>query len=414
MGTGLGRRGIFDLPDSPALGGSMQTSPLAPRRRVWPVLVLPALLVVAAVAWSIFWFYAASHVDQKFEEWRGREAKSGRVYECADRSVAGFPFRLEVNCRNPVVTLTAQTADQTQLTARLKNILVVAQVYDPSRIIAEFTGPATVSDRGETPSFVAGWTLGRASAAGAPTPQRVSLEFDEPQIDRISGAVQTPLLRARHLELHTRLLEGSLSDKPVVETALQVTAGSLLGVHPVLVEPFDADIRTLLRGLKDFAPKPWPARFREIQAAGGRLDFTQSRVQQGDAIAVAAGSLGLTPTGHLDGELTVTMVGLDKFVAQFGLDKLLAEGGAQPGTDRIVPGVSAQDVNKVIGALDRMIPGLGNVARRNANAGVVAGLNLLGQASTLEGKPARAFPLRFVEGAVFLGPLRVAQTAPLF
>jgi hypothetical protein len=46
----------------------------------------------------------------------------------------------------------------------------------------------------------------------------------------------------------------------------------------------------LLRGLKDFAPKPWPERFREIQAAGGRLDFTQSRVQQGETIAVAAGS----------------------------------------------------------------------------------------------------------------------------
>jgi hypothetical protein len=27
------------------------------------------------------------------------------------------------------------------------------------------------------------------------------------------------------------------------------------------------------------------------------------------------------------------------------------------------------------------------VARRNANAGVVAGINMLGQASTLEGKP---------------------------
>ncbi len=79
--------------------------------------------------------------------------ESGRVYECANRSVAGFPFRMEVNCESPVVTLTSQTAEQIQLTARLKDILVVAQVYDPTRIIAEFTGPADVSNRGETPSF---------------------------------------------------------------------------------------------------------------------------------------------------------------------------------------------------------------------------------------------------------------------
>ena len=389
----------------------MQTSSIVPRRRLWPVFVMPVLVLVLAAAWSGFWFYAASHVDEKFDEWRTREAKSGRVYECANRSVAGFPFRMEVNCESPVVTLTSQTADQMQLTARLKDILVVAQVYDPTKIIAEFTGPADVSNRGESPSFIANWTTGRASAVGVPTPQRVSLVFDDPALDRISGAVQTPLLRAKHLELHTRLLEGSLSNNPVVETAFQLTAGSLQGLHPVLAEPFDADIRTMLRGLKDFAPKPWPERFREIQAAGGRLDFTQSRAQQGDTIAVAAGSLGITPTGYLDGELTMTVAGLEKIVSQLGIDKLLAEGGSQ---SAVVPGVSAQDVNKVIGALDRMIPGLGNVARKNANAGVVAGINMLGQASTLEGKPARAFPLRFTEGVISIGPLKFAQTPPLF
>ena len=238
--------------------------------------------------------------------------------------------------------------------------------------------------------------------------------FDDPAFDRISGAVQTPLLRAKHLELHTRLLEGSLSDKPVVESALEVTAGSLQGLHPVLAAPFDADIRAILRGLNDFAPKPWPERFREIQAAGGRLDFTQSRVQQGDTIAVAAGSLGITPSGYLNGELTMTVVGLEKVVAQLGLDKLLAGDVPQSTVDRVAPGVSAQDVNKVIGALDRMIPGLGNLARKNVNAGVTAGINMLGQETRLEGKPARSFPLRFTDGVVSLGPLRVAQTPPLF
>ncbi|MBN9584793.1 MAG: hypothetical protein BGN84_05735 [Afipia sp. 62-7] len=376
---------------------------------------MPGLVLLLAVGWSGFWFYAASHVDETFDAWRTREARSGRVYECANRSVAGFPFRLEVSCDNPSVTLTSQTASQIQLTARLKDILVLAQVYDPTKIIAEFTGPVSVNNKGEAPSFVGNWTTGRASASGLPsTPQRVSIVFDDPAFDRISGAVQTPLLRAKHLELHTRLLEGSLSDKPVVESALEVTAGSLQGLHPVLAAPFDADIRAILRGLNDFAPKPWPERFREIQAAGGRLDFTQSRVQQGDTIAVAAGSLGITPSGYLNGELTMTVVGLEKVVAQLGLDKLLAGDVPQSTVDRVAPGVSAQDVNKVIGALDRMIPGLGNLARKNVNAGVTAGINMLGQETRLEGKPARSFPLRFTDGVVSLGPLRVAQTPPLF
>jgi len=390
------------------------SSPLL-RRRLWPVFVMPVLVLLAAAAWSAFWFYAASQVDKQFEGWRSREARSGRAYDCADRSVSGFPFRLEVRCERPLVTLVAQTAARTQFTARLSDILVVAQVYDPTRIIAEFTGPATVGERSDVPSFAADWSVGRASVVGLPvSPQRVSMVFDNPALDRVSGSARTPLLRAGHLELHTRLLEGLLDAAPVVESALQLTAATLQDMHPILAEPFDADIRAQLRGLKDVAPKPWPDRFREIQAAGGRLDFTRSRVQQGDTVAVAAGALGLTPNGYLDGELTMTVAGLARVAPLLGLDKLFSEGVSQATVDRIAPGVSARDVNKVIGALDRMVPGLGNLARRNANAGAVAVISAIGQPSTLEGREARAFTLRFSEGAVMIGPVKVAQTPPLF
>jgi hypothetical protein len=390
------------------------SSPL-PRRRLWPVFVMPVLVLLAAAAWSAFWFYAASQVEEQFDGWRSREARAGRAYDCGSRSVSGFPFRLEVRCKQPLVTLVAQTAARTQFTARLDDILVVAQIYDPNRIIAEFTGPATVGERSDAPAFAADWSVGRASVVGLPaSPQRVSMVFDKPSLDRISGSARAPLLRAGHLELHTRLLEGSLADRPVIETALQLKAATLQDVHPVLAEPFDADIRALLRGLKDVAPKPWPDRFREIQAAGGRLDFTQSRVQQGDTIAVAAGALSLTPNGYLDGELTMTVAGLERVAPLLGLDKLFTEGVSQATVDRIAPGVNAQDVNKVIGALDRMIPGLGNLARRNANAGAAAVIGAIGQPSTLEGREARAFTLRFAEGAVMIGPVKVAQTPPLF
>ena len=54
-------------------------------------------------------------------------------------------------------------------------------------------------------------------------------------------------------------------------------------------------MQTKLSGLKDFSPKPWPERFREIQAAGGKVEIVQSRMQQGELVAVAAGTLGLTP-----------------------------------------------------------------------------------------------------------------------
>lgn len=392
---------------------------LSPRRRpLWRLFIAPVLVLIAAIAWSVFWFYAASQVDVQADAWRAQEAKSGRVYDCANRSVAGFPFRLEVRCDGATVTLVSQTAGastQAPITAKLGEILVVAQIYDPKRVIAEFTAPATVSDKAAQASYVVNWRLGRSSVVGLPAvPQRASIVFDDSAIDRLDGSVPVPLANAKHIELHGRIAEGSPADHPVIESVLQISQGSIKGLHPLLAEPFDADVRAMLSGLKDFSPKPWPARFRELQAAGGHADIMRSRIQQGDLVAVAAGTLGFSPDGCLDGELQMTVAGIEKVIPALGIDKMLDQGVPQATLDRVAPGVKTQDINNLFGALDRAIPGLGKVVKQNANVGVAAGLNALGKETVLEGKKARSFPLRFVNGAVFLGPLKVAQIPPLF
>jgi len=387
----------------------------AGRRPRWGIFIAPVLLLIAAAAWSGFWFYAASQAEVAADAWRAQEAKSGRIYDCAKRSIAGFPFRFEVQCNGASVALVSQTASKTPFTAKLDNILVVAQVYDPKLVIAEFTAPATLTDGVTQTSFVVNWSKGRSSVVGLPAvPQRASLVFDDPTINRVDGSVQVPVARAKQVELHGRLAEGSSTENPIIETVLQIAQGSIQGLHPILAEPFEADVRAKVTGLKDFAPKPWPQRFREIQAAGGHIEIVQSRIQQGEMIAVAAGTLGLSPNGRLDGELQMTVAGLDRVIPALGIDKMLEEGVPQSTLDRVAPGVKTQDLNNLFGALDRAIPGLGKVVKQNANVGVAAGINALGTESVLEGKKARSFPLRFVDGAVLLGSLKVAQIPPLY
>jgi len=114
---------------------------LAPRRRpLWRLFIMPVLILVAAIAWSGFLVLCGVPGRCQSRRWRAQEAKSGRVYDCAKRSVAGFPFRLEVRCDGASVSLVSQTAEQaaTQslVTARLGEILVVAQIYDPKLLIA--------------------------------------------------------------------------------------------------------------------------------------------------------------------------------------------------------------------------------------------------------------------------------------
>lgn len=389
----------------------------APRRRSrWGLFIMPILVLLAAIAWSGFWFYAASEVGERADAWRAQEARSGRLYDCGKRSVAGFPFRFEVRCEDPSVTLVSQTAGaQPPFTARLGEILVVAQVYDPKLVIAEFKGPATLAERGAPPSLSVNWRTGRSSVVGLPAvPQRASLVFDDPSIARLNGPTQIPLARAGHVELHGRLAEGSTADNPVIETVLQINGASVQDLHPLLAAPFDADLRARLTGLKDLTPKPWPQRFREMQAAGGRVEIVQSRIQQGDVISIAAGTLRLTDSGRIDGELQMTVAGIEKVIPALGIDKMLEEGVPQATLDRVAPGVKSQDLNNLFGALDRAIPGLGKVVKQNANAGVAAGVNALGTEAVLEGRKARSFPLRFADGAVFLGPLKVGQVPPLF
>ena len=393
---------------------------LAPRRRpLWRLFLPPVLLLIAAAAWSAFWFYAASEAEVKADAWRAQEAKSGRVYDCAKRTVAGFPFRLEVRCDGASVSLISQTAGQaaaqTPITASLGEILVVAQVYDLKLLIAEFKAPARIAESRGTSSMLVNWSKARSSVVGLPAvPQRASIVFDDASVDRINGSVQVPLARARHIELHGRLAEGAPLDHPMIETVLKIEAGSVQEAHPLLAQPFDAEVRTMLSGLKDLAPKPWPDRFRELQAGGGHVEIVQSRIQQGDLIAVAAGTLGLSGEGRLDGELQMTVAGIEKVIPALGIEKMLDEGVPQATLDRVAPGVKTQDVGNLLGALDRAIPGLGKVVKQNANVGVAAGINALGKEAELEGKKARAFPLRFVDGAVFFGPLKVGDVPPLF
>ncbi len=379
------------------------------------LFIMPGVLVILAIGWTGFWFYASSQVGAQFERWRAREAQSGRVYDCGKLNVGGYPFRFEVRCRNASVDLISQTANRKFGKVELTEILAVAQIYNPRLLIAEFSGPLAVTEQGEQQSLIVNWSKAQASVFGLPvSPERMSLVVDEPTLERSDGSVRAPVARAKKSELHGRIADGSAAANPVIEVVWQLAQASADPLHPALGEAFDMTAQARLSGLKDFRPKRWPERFREIQAANGRIEILQSRLQQGNLIAVATGSLGITPEGMLDGELQMVVAGLEKIVPALGIDKILEQGVPQETLDRLAPGLKTEQVDRLMGTLDRMLPGLGNVVRQKAPAALSAGVAMIGQKTTLEGKPAQAFPLRFAQGAVYLGPFRFAQTPPLF
>jgi hypothetical protein len=376
----------------------------APRRRRWLLFVPFALVVVLAAVWTGVWFYAASRAETDLAAWRQRERPAGRTQTCASQSIGGYPFLLEVRCAGAGLEL------QGTPTLRFKLPLAVfgVQVYDPRLLIGEFTGPLEISEAEREPAAVVNWSLGQASVRGLPSGvERASLVLVGPTVRAPSLAGNDPVLSARRLELHARQAPGSRADSPAVEAALRLDAAvaeKLASMFDAAVadklgalaaKPIDADIAGTLRGLDDLSPKPWPARFKEWQTRGGELEIDKARLAEQDVIAVGAGALKLTARGGLDGTLRVTVVGIEKILKMLDIDRMMTEG----------------QVGATFNALDRLIPGLGGVARQSAAPSLIAAL---GERTELEGKPAVAFPIRFDDGTVFLGPFQVGVVPPLF
>ena len=368
------------------------------RRRRWRYIGTLVLFAALIGGWSWLWHDTAVRADAAIGGWRAREAEAGRLYTCGSQSIGGYPFRIEVNCDKASALF---RSNQPPVEIKTSGILIAAQIYQPDLLISEFHGPLTIAEPGHAPNIVVNWKLAQSSVRGTPAaPERVSLVFDKPVVDRMAGGVQQKLLQARHIEIHGRIAGGSAANRPVIEIALQLDQVSAPSLHPAAVQPVDADITAVLRGLNDFSPKPWPQRFREMQAAGGRIDISQARVQQGEIIAIGGGSLSLNADGRLEGQLRVTIAGLESFLAAIGAEQMVQ---TSPTMDRLS------------GALDRLAPGLGNVARQQATSSNLSlGINMLGEQTTLEGKRAVTLPLRLEDGVVLLGPIRIGKAPALF
>jgi len=365
------------------------------KRRYIGTLILFLALVGG---WSYLWYYATGKAEVAIDGWRAREAKAGRIYTCGSQSIGGYPFRIEVTCDQAAAVF---RSNQPPVEIKTSSILVAAQLYQPTLLISDFYGPLTIADLGHAPNIIVNWKLAQSSVRGTPSaPERISLVFDQPVVERINGNNRQSVLKAQHIEVHGRLAGGSVTNKPIIETVLRIRAAAAPELHPAAAMPIDADITTLLRGLNDFSPKPWSARFRELQAVDGRVDITQARVQQGDTIAVGDGTLSLNTSGRLQGQLRVTVANIEPFLAAVG-------------TPQVVQ--NSPDMDRLSGALDRLLPGLGNVARQQATSSNLSlGINLLGEQTTLEGKRAVTLPLRFDDGSVFLGPIWIGNTPAMF
>jgi hypothetical protein len=373
------------------------------RRRVWRGVVPLCLLAVLAAGWCWLWYYAAAVADRTLSGWVDREAAAGRIYSCGSQGITGFPFRIQAHCVEAGAKI---NSNQPPFAISAKDVTFTAEVYHPTLLVGDFTSPVTVTTPGQQPTFIANWTRAQLSVGGIPpAPESVSVSLDKPHLDHVE-ATRTTVFEADHAEVKSRIVSGSPNNNPVIDTLVRFTAATAPSLHPLLAEPLQGDIDVVISGFKNLAPKPWAEHFREMQASGGSIEIKHIRLERPDAILIGTGTLTVNEHGKLEGLVRVAISGIGNIVPLLGVDRLIGHG-----IDRLAgSGQSPQG----LGALDRLMPGLGGVVRDTANASLIENLNKMGQPTDIDKKPAIVLPLRFSDGSVYLGMIPLGDVPPLF
>ena len=283
----------------------------ARKRRSRLGLFLPyILLAVIALAWSGGWFWVRAKAVSEIDAWLAREASHGREWTCADRSVTGFPFRLELRCASVKLARSDGSFTLGPLTA-------LVQVYQPTHALFQATGPFHV-EQGDLTGDVTWKSLEGSLQASTDGFTRASLVVEEPK-GRVDGAEPGPIdFAMSHLELHARPNPGRFASDGAVDVSLRLQKGNFPQLDPLLgnAEPADAaldvtiDQATILRTR---------AVARELEAwrqADGKLEITTLSLVKGDKRIQAKGEIGLDDAHRPAGEIDVRAAGLGDIIGQ--------------------------------------------------------------------------------------------------
>ena len=137
------------------------------RRIKW--LGISAALVAAL--YSGGWFWLAGEGERRLDAAIVKSAEFGRVGECVNRDIKGYPFRLGLFCDK-----VAFSDDERGIVFNAGALRSAAQVYNPKHVVVELDGPAFIETQDVQPLEL-NWSLLHGSVRAAqPLPKQVSVE----------------------------------------------------------------------------------------------------------------------------------------------------------------------------------------------------------------------------------------------
>lgn len=278
------------------------------------LVYLPFLgLILLCAAWSVLWKVTADTVDAGIDQWFADERQAGRLWSCQDRSLGGYPFRIEVRCAGASFTTAPGVAPAS---GRIGDILAVSNAYRPNLIVAEAQPPlhfqtseAQVDVTWDSLRVSHRTKDGDFAAAAA--------EMTRPVVQIAQNGPALEVLRAERVELHARPrpsgggFEAALRAVQVKSPFADRVTGE--GAPLDLIARADADGQGLL------TPAPLPVRLEAWRRAGGMLNISELKLGKGAATMEATGRLGLDGAHRPQGRLDMVATGVEPLLQRFGV-----------------------------------------------------------------------------------------------
>ncbi len=272
----------------------------------------PALLLALSLALSVGWVMISHRVEAHLDRMIADEASNGRLWTCANRTIAGFPFRIEVECLDAQV----KVANEPHFEAKLPRVIAVAQIYDPRLVIIEAQGPLSIVSS-DKPTISASWTSLRSSIhmQSDQMPDRLSIVGEG---INLKNEVRGQSAAMTHGELHIRVKPIDAKPSNDLEFALRAQ-GLSSDVMPGVPESFETS-GALEQGIQ-FLKFKGPETIETWRRANGRLNLETFVISRGEQMLDLKGKIGLDEQRRASGQIEFTGKGLDEFFKSAGLSK---------------------------------------------------------------------------------------------
>lgn len=297
-----------------------------------------SIVILVAALWSVGWFFAANEVRAQLAQLAANDGSTAPQLTCTRSAVAGFPFRIDIDCEDARFV----AEDMTVTAAGLR---VSAQVDNPAHLVFSARAPVTTADaffgtstrldftslqgsfRLTTSDIIRGlsgegWRIARVALVGD------GLNW----VDTIGA--ELPLAKASHAELQLADIP-ELHDKAAGTAALAVyIVASDVTAPSQQIASGNAEVQMQVTGLPaDVRRFGDPDLIPAWQAAGGKVEIVRINGTDGDDLIDASGSLMLDANRMVEGEITYANRGIQERLAPYVNPMILAVLAGLPQED---------------------------------------------------------------------------------